>query len=208
MSQIKKSDTRFAAINKNIKDFETFEELSKKINDMNNRILDFSTKASDSNIDIYQADSRKLEMIEDNSIDHIVTSPPYANTYDYYLYHKFRIYWLDYGLKDLQENEIGSRNKHSSKKEDITTFENSLFLCFKEMSRLKRGKFAVIVIGDSVIRGELIRSNELINNIAKENNFKLIRQISYNLSTVSKMFNPKFTNKNKLEYIMFFKNVK
>ena len=203
------SNTRFAAINKNIKPFYTINEFSKKIIDMNSRIIEFSTTASDSEVDVYNADSRELNFIQDNSIDHIVTSPPYANTYDYYLYHKFRIEWLGYDLKTLQDNEIGSRNRHSSKKEDISTFEDSLYPCIKEMSRvLKPGKTAVIVIGDSVIRGELIRANTLIEDIASENNFKLIKEMSYKLSTTSRMFNPKFTNKEKLEYIMFFKNSK
>ena len=73
---------------------------------------------------------------------------------------------------------------------------------------LKPEKMAVIVIGDSVIRGELIRANRLIKDIATESNFKVEKEISYKLSKVSKMFNPKFTNKDKLEYIMFLKNTK
>jgi len=150
-----------------------------------------------------------MNFLKENSVDHIVTSPPYANTYDYYLYHKFRMYWLDYNVKIVQDNEIGSRNRHSSKKEGIDTFKNELSLCLKEMSRvLKPQKYAVIVIGDSVIRGELIRANKFMKEIAPLNNFEFVREISYNLKQNSRMFNPKFTNGDKLEHIMFFRNVK
>lgn len=203
------SDTRFAAINKEIKPFRTFFEFSRKLEDMNKRIIEFSEKASDSQIKVFTADTQNIDFLEDDSVDHIVTSPPYANTYDYYLYHKFRMYWLGYDVKSVQDNEIGSRNRHSSKKEDISTFKEGLSKCLKEMSRvLKNNKFAVIVIGDSVIRGKLIRTNDLMKDIASKNNFKFIKEISCNLKENSRMFNPKFTNGDKLEYIMFFQNKK
>lgn len=203
------SDTRFAAINKEIKPFRVFFEFSRKLEDMNTRILDFSRRASTSNVKIFTADTQNMTFLPDNSVDHIITSPPYANTYDYYLYHKFRMYWLGYDVRKVQDNEIGSRNRHSSKKEDISTFQDCLSKSLKEMSRvLKNNKYAVIVIGDSVIRGKLISANELMKDIAPKNNFKFIKEISYNLKENSRMFNPKFTNGDKLEHIMFFQNEK
>ena len=33
--------------------------------------------------------------IKKGSVDFIVTSPPYPNAFDYHLYHRFRIFWLD-----------------------------------------------------------------------------------------------------------------
>jgi site-specific DNA-methyltransferase (cytosine-N4-specific) len=203
------SDTRFAAINKDIKPLKTYSEFSKKINDMSRRMGEFSKKATNANVQVFTADTQNMNFLKDNSVDHIVTSPPYANTYDYYLYHKFRIYWLGHDLKNVQNNELGSRNRHSSKKEDISTFKDGISNCLKEMNRvLKKDKYAVIVIGDSVIRGELIRADNLIKDIAPLNNFEFVRAISYNLKKNSRMFNPKFTNGDKLEHIIFLKNVK
>jgi len=203
------SDTRYAAVDKRIKDFRTFSEFSKKVKDMNTRMSEFSKMASDAPVRVYTADTRNMSFLKDDSVDLIVTSPPYANTYDYYLYHKLRMYWLGYDVNIVKDNEIGSRNRHSSKREDISTFQDDLLQCFREMSRvLKNGKYAVIIIGDSVIRGKLIRANELIKGIARETNFIFIKEVSYKLSENSKMFNPKFANKRKLEYIMFFRNNK
>lgn len=203
------SDTRFAAVDKQIKPFRTFFEFKKKLDNMNKRILEFSKKAYNTKTDVFEGDARNMFFLKNNSVDHIVTSPPYANTYDYYLYHKFRMYWLDYDVKKVKDNEIGSRNRHSSKKEDIDTFEKELFLCLKEMNRvLKPNKYAVIVIGDSVIRGILIRINKLIKELALKTNFEFVREISYNLKQNSRMFNPKFTNGDKLEHIIFLRNLK
>lgn len=203
------SDTRFAAINKNVVEFKTFNEFVRRLEEMNKRITEFSGRVNGSKISVYQADSQRLTFLDDNSVDHIVTSPPYANTYDYYLYHKFRIQWLGYDLKEVQDNEIGSRNRHSSKKEDISTFVDGVSNCLKEMSRvLKPNKIAVMVIGDSVIRGKLISAKDIIKEIAPINKFEIIRVISYNLKQNSRMFNPKFTNGEKLEHIIFLKNMK
>ena len=203
------SDTRFAAKNKNIEPFKVISELTRRLENMNERMTDFFQKASNASVKVYQSDSQKLTFLKDNSVDHIVTSPPYANTYDYYLYHKFRIQWLGYDVKEVQDNEIGSRDKHSSKREEISTFSESISNCLKEMSRvLKPNKLAVIVIGDSVIRGKLICASKLIKKIAPLNNFEVIREISYNLKQNSRMFNPKFTNGDKLEHVMFLRNVK
>ncbi|MGC8621921.1 MAG: DNA methyltransferase [Caldisphaera sp.] len=203
------SDTRFAAIKKDIKPFETYLKFSRKLDDMNKRMAEFIERSSDSKVSIFTADSRNLSFLKDNSIDLIVTSPPYANTYDYYLYHKLRMYWIGYQVKPVQTNEIGSRNRHSSKKEDISMYIEDLSKCLNEMGRvLKKNKFAIIIIGDSVIRGKLIRANKLMKEIAIKNNFKFIDEISYNLKKSSRMFNQKFTNKTKLEYVIIFKNIK
>ena len=125
------SDTRFASIKKNLPLYFAFDEFQKKIKSMNERILEFSELAYDCNSEVYLGDARNMNFLKDNSIDHIVTSPPYANTYDYYLYHKFRMLWLGYDFKSVQKDEIGSRDKHSSKKLGIKNFKENLFYYFR-----------------------------------------------------------------------------
>ena len=61
------SDTRFAAINKDIKPFRTFFEFSRKVEDMNNRMIGFLEKASDSNIKVFTADTQNMNFLKDNS---------------------------------------------------------------------------------------------------------------------------------------------
>ena len=203
------SDTRFAAKNKQIPDGKVIDAFKRKLDSMIERMKEFSRSATNSKVEIFTANTENLDFLKNDSVDHIVTSPPYANTYDYYLYHKFRMYWLDYDVKSVQDAEIGSRNRHSSKREDIDTFEEGLNKCMKEFGRiLKKGKIAVIVIGDSIIRKKLISANTLLKKIAEQNKFKFVREISYNLKQNSRMFNPKFTNGDKLEHIMFFINNK
>ncbi len=200
------SDTRYASKNKNIQNFKTIEIFLKKSNMMIERISEFSKLSSNSQIEIYTQSSESVKFIKDESIDLVVTSPPYANTYDYYLYHKSRMNWLGYDFKSVQEIEIGSRDKHSSKKLEIDNFLSSLDNCFREVSRvLKKNKHAVIVIGDSVIRGEFYDAMDFTEKIFKKYKMKLIDSSSSNLKETTRMFNPKFTNSLKSEHILIFK---
>jgi site-specific DNA-methyltransferase (cytosine-N4-specific) len=200
------SDTRYASKNKNISNFKTIEIFLKKAKMMIDRISTYSVVSSNSTIEIYTQSSESVSFIKNESIDLVVTSPPYANTYDYYLYHKSRMNWLDYDFKSVQQVEIGSRDKHSSKKLEIDNFLSSLDKCFGEVSRvLKKGKYAVIVIGDSVIRGEFYNAMDFTEKIFNKYKMKLVESSSTNLKETTRMFNPKFTNALKSEHILIFK---
>lgn len=203
------SDTRYAAKNKSIDNFQTYTTFEKKVKSMLVRIKEFNLKSTKSEIKIYNKDARELHFISDNSVDLVVTSPPYANTYDYYLYHKLRMYWLNYDVSNVKKMEIGSRDKHSSQKKDISDFNNNIKLCFKEVVRvLKPEKHVIIVIGDSIIRKEFFNAKEMMIKMGKEIGLEFINSSSEKLKKTTRMFNPKFTNALKNEHIMIFKNMK
>ena len=173
------------------------------------RIKDFSSISNGINIDIFNDDSTKIDFLEDNSVDLVITSPPYANTYDYYLYHKLRMYWLGYDVNIVKDKEIGSRNKHSSQKRDINEFNDNLKLCFKETVRvLKPNKYAVIVIGDSIIRKKFYDAKKMMITLGSKIGLEFVDSKSEKLHKTTRMFNPKFTNTQKSEHIMLFKNTK
>ena len=39
----------------------------------------------------------------------VVTSPPYPNAYEYWLYHKYRMWWLGFDPLAVKASEIGAR---------------------------------------------------------------------------------------------------
>jgi site-specific DNA-methyltransferase (cytosine-N4-specific) len=201
------SDTRFAAKNKNIPNNFTYALFHMKANEYLARITEYSQKVNDdSYLMLLNADSRDLSMLADNSIDIIITSPPYANTYDYYLYHKFRKRWLDLDVQYAQYNEIGSRREYSSLKKPAEQWTTDLKKCFSEMYRLIKDEgLAFIVIGDSVIKKEIIKIDEIISNFIHEIGFKICNIISSDLSEHSKIFNPTFAQKNKKEHLIILK---
>lgn len=201
------SDTRFVAKNKNISNNVTLRHFLSRAKEYLDRISIFSQKAyKECSVQLINADSRNLNMLDDESVDMVITSPPYANTYDYYLYHKFRKRWLDIDVKYAQYNEIGSRREYSSLKKSSEQWTIDLKLCFAEMYRLlKKDSLAFIVIGDSVIKKQLIKIDEVICGFMPEIGFDVCNIISSDLSEHSRMFNPTFTQKNKKEHLIILK---
>lgn len=203
------SDTRFAAIEKNIINGYTLEHFCRRAKEYNLRMAEFSELIHDqTKLQLHNADSRNLNFIPDNSVDIVITSPPYANTYDYYLYHKFRKRWLDLDVKFAQYNEIGSRREYSSLKKKKEKWKEDLIKCFAEMQRvLKPNHFAFIVIGDSVIKRELIKIEKDISDFAPEIGFKVNEILSSDLSKHSRIFNPTFAQKGKKEHLIILEKV-
>jgi len=201
------SDTRFVAIKKNIANGYTLKQFCKKAREYKERLKVFSEAIKNkTTLQLYNADSRNLDFIENNSIDIIITSPPYANTYDYYLYHKFRKRWLGLDVKFAQYNEIGSRREYSSLKEKKEKWNADLITCFIEMQRvLKPNCLAFIVIGDSVIKKELIQIEKEITIFAPKTGFKIVDIMSSELSKHSKIFNPTYAQKGKKEHLIILK---
>ena len=202
------SETRYAAVKKHIPPGFPFHLFKEKVLDMVSRIRRFNNMASDAWVKVYNADTRKMDFIDANYVDLIVTSPPYPNTYDYYLYHKLRMLWLDMDWEQAKINEIGSRLRHSSQKEDIESYINDMDLCFKHFRRvLKAEGLLIVVVGDSIIRGKLYRGDEIISRVAEKNGFILLDKVSYSLDYVSKTFIQAFRRKGKKEHILFFKQL-
>jgi site-specific DNA-methyltransferase (cytosine-N4-specific) len=203
------SETRYAAINKNISPGQPYLYFKEKVLDMVARIKAFNELASDSEVKVYHADARKIDFIEENSVDLIITSPPYPNTYDYYLYHKLRMFWLGLDWEKAKLNEIGSRLRHSSQRENIDTYIKDMTTCFSHFARiLKPDRPFVIVVGDSIIRKELLKGDIIIKEIAERTGFKVVSKVSYSLNYASKSFNPAFRSKVKQEHIILLKNKK
>jgi len=199
------SDKRYAAIDKGIQNKQTFEEFQKKTLEMIEGIKEFNKHTKDVKAIAYNLDARDIRVLANNSIDLIVTSPPYANTYDYYLYHKMRMFWLDMDYKKAQKEEIGSRHKYSSQKKDVKIFLKNLKKCLEEMQRvLKPSKTAIFVIGDSVIRGKFIKMDKKIEELCYDLELRINNKRIQDLGEYTS-FNKSFRKNNKSEYVLQLK---
>lgn len=85
----------------------------------------------------------------------VVTSPPYPNAYEYWLYHKYRMWWLGYDPIAVKELEIGAR-AHYFRKYHATfeEFRAQMAIVLRLLSSVltPRG-YACFVIGRSRIHG-------------------------------------------------------
>lgn len=106
---------------------------------------------------VHAGDARKLAALglQDASVHAIVTSPPYAGTYDYAEQHGLRLDFLGMSADVLRKAEMGSRSQFSgdglARRRARRRFQRALSGSLAEMSRVLRpGGRAALVLGDSV----------------------------------------------------------
>jgi len=159
------------------------------------------------NSKVYLVDANLIsQTITQNSVDLLITSPPYPNTYDYYLYHKHRMLWMGYDFKPVMEKEIGSRREFSSLKKNADKFTDDLYNILKSANvSLKKGAHIVIIIGDGKISGNKYDSRENTIKIANKLNWELVEERYTELDKTSKNFQQSFRTKGKKEYFLVFK---
>lgn len=136
--------------------------------------------------------------LEDESVDLIVTSPPYAsNAIDYMRAHKFSLVWLGMEvnhLTELRSKYIGSDKVTGYEFESLTSLAEKVISrisaldprkgmvlrrYFSEMTRvlkemrrlLKPGKAAIVVVGSSVMRGIDTETDRCLVEIGDSLNF-------------------------------------
>lgn len=205
------SDTRYEAIKKDIRNGQTINLYLEKLHKNIEIIKDLSSRIDPKlTSKILCQDTRKLKDVKSDSIDLIVTSPPYANTYDYYLYHKHRMNWLGYDFSYSKSLEIGSRLQFSSKKDDISVWEEDINSFLKEFKRVAKNKSVIcLVIGDSVVNKKLFKADDCIYDLSKVLNFKYLYSYSESLSKNTRKFNHKWRSKlDKKEHVIVFQVAK
>jgi DNA modification methylase len=135
------------------------------------------------------ADLRKENVVKPGSVDLIVTSPPYANATDYHLYHRFRLFWLGFDPRDLSKKEIGSHLRHQKEKSGIDDYLDEMEQCLAHMLKgLRPGRFAVMVVGDSLFSGKLSHSAGLLGKRAEKVGFEIIGEIERKLPEFRRSF--------------------
>lgn len=189
------SDTRYAAIDKSVTDADVwiaFERavkfISATLHYTNNNL--FSCRPC---VSIITRDVLTVEPCEIPSrIGLVVTSPPYPNAYEYWLYHKYRMYWLGLDPIAVREKEIGARPHYFKKNHQTEVdFERQMARCFWLLSHVMgEGCIACFVVGRSVIHGRSIDNEAILAKAASAHGFSKIGSVSRRIATARKSFNP------------------
>ena len=114
-------------------------------------------------------------LLEPDSVDLIVTSPPYGNANDYHLYHRFRLLWLGYDPRGLGKIEIGSHLRHQRESSGYDAYMAEMEHCLMGMFRVLRpGRYAVLVVGDAVYKKVVSPVAEDLSAVAADIGFETI----------------------------------
>jgi DNA modification methylase len=148
---------------------------------------------------VLRGDSRALPL-ESESVDLIVTSPPYASAIDYVRAHKFSLVWLGYMIPQLTQArrkyigaevrlENGSSvwsetarsclravaERDERRSQVIARYFVDMQRSIQEMFRVLRpGRACVIVVGSSTVRGVNILTQYALAEIGEAAGFRLV----------------------------------
>ena len=169
-------------------DYSVFEGFRRSVRVLRQRLLSAPPLGQ---AEVFLGDARAIDL-PDNSVDAILTSPPYLNAIDYMRGHRLALVWLGYGLSELRSirsNSIGAERGPDTKvraiedirsvmgtvdtlpsrqKRMIDRYIGDVSQMVAETARvLKPGGRATYVVGNSCLKGVFIHNDEAIARSAE-----------------------------------------
>jgi hypothetical protein len=183
------SDTRYAAVAKPksaARVFDAFDRAAQSLTAIATRTKPNAPRATIINRSIFDVRASEIP----GEVGLVVTSPPYPNAYEYWLYHKYRMWWLGYDPLAVKANEIGARAHFFSGRRHEQDFRAQMTKLFALLSAItRRGTYCCFVIGDSKIHGELVDNCEHVQSAAQIHGFKLAFKADREINPHRKSFN-------------------
>jgi SAM-dependent methyltransferase len=150
---------------------------------------------------VHQGDARKLP-VQDTSVDVVVTSPPYLNAIDYLRGHKFSLIWMGHGvgvLREVRATNVGTEVSAGKSEETplirraitamgtsglparevgmLRRYAQDMGAIFVEIARVLKPKGrAILVVGDSTIRGKFVENSRGLTVLARAAGLDLLRR--------------------------------
>jgi len=204
LSSRQDSDTRYAAVERPYSEGTATRLWIIRTRDAIRRARNTTKSRKPSQHKVYNADSRQLPFIDDESINLLVTSPPYLNAYDYHKYHRHRLHWIDANISFARDLEIGKHDTYTRPGAKPEPFFKDLKRCMCEWKRVLRPEArALILIGDAIVNKEFVRVGERLSGLGQELGFELERRWVRNVDTTRKSFNQRARIKR--EHLLLFK---
>ena len=140
---------------------------------------------------VHHGDARSL-VLADDSIDLVLTSPPYLNAIDYFRCSKFSLIWMGYSIRELRQaravavgTEVGKDAGNDRELQGILAAlelkprlparQEAVLVRYIDDMRgvvgeaarvLAAGGKAVFVVGENTLRGTFIPSSQMVEQVA------------------------------------------
>jgi len=199
------SETRYKAIDRLYLVGSALKAFATRVATMLDGMNEFCTSVDPSlSSRVFNEDIRERgEWFSEGPFDLVITSPPYANSYDYYLYHKQRMNWIGLDFRLAKDREIGSRLEFSSHKIPIEKFFDDMTKAFANVaSTLAVGGRCVVVQGDSRVAGVMYSGEDTVRRVTNNSGLIVEDVQSMDLALTSKTFNPQFAVSGKKEHVV------
>jgi len=177
--------------------FDVFESFSESVAHVLRALKPSTIQKS---VEVHNGNAKRMQILADDSIDRIITSPPYLNAIDYLRGHRLSLVWLGYNISQLRAIRSSSVGSEATKKLCLKTtlqsldeylprglceknerlvaryFEDLLGITCEAFRVLKPGSVATYVIGNSQLEGFRIQNDKLLEAAAKQAGFSVLRQ--------------------------------
>jgi len=155
-------------------------------------------------LDLGCADARDLPL-EDNSVDMVMTSPPYLVAIDYLRGHRMSLVWMGHTLPELRElrgTVIGSERSRASTDDDhgeliarvlgdgasrrasgvLRRYVFDLAGVMEETVRVLRSRgTATFVVADATLFGSPVAVSDIVDNLARQVGLELTERVEREL---------------------------
>ncbi len=134
------------------------------------KLLIISLPCTKSKLRIIHGDCRKTPL-KKNSIDLVITSPPYINVFNYHQQKRTSIEAMGWNILSVAKSEIGSNRKHRGNRYlTVIQYCLDMAMVLYELGRVCKPKAKLIfVIGrESQVKKTSFFNSEIIANIAKQ----------------------------------------
>lgn len=149
------------------------------------------------NVSVRRGDARDLRDVESCSVDAVVTSPPYLNAIDYLRGHKLALVWFGYRVaevRSVRSNSIGSERHPTTEDVDVIAVVTRKMPAIERLPRREKRMFeryvidltsmvdeiyrvlrrkgkAILVVGNSTLKGITIDNARAVSLIAAHKGF-------------------------------------
>jgi SAM-dependent methyltransferase len=163
--------------------------------------------------EVRAGDARELGKagLADATVAAVVTSPPYAGTYDYLAHHELRMWFLGLRPDELAEKEIGARRHFrgpaAAVEGGLLRWQRGMGQVLRELARvLVPGGRAALVMGDSLLgEGNASRAlwvDDAMGELVPKSGLVLVAAASQARATVSRWEEKGFAARPKREHVI------
>ena len=127
------------------------------------------------NVDIREGDARRL-LLKDESIQGVITSPPYSIALDYIANDAHAFKAMGYDLDEMRNEFMGARGSGGTR---IKLYHDDMTKSLEEMHRvLEKGRYCAVVIGNATYQKHEVKTIEFTIKQCKKLGFTLINNIN------------------------------
>jgi DNA modification methylase len=187
--------------------YQVFQGFELSVQQLRNRL---AAQPPPGNVKVTRGDARRMANIENESVDVVLSSPPYLNAIDYMRGHRLSLVWLGYRLSELRDiramsvgtergldrartgglfdpilDSLGPVHRlPSGDRRMIERYAEDMYRLMSEIARvLKSDGRANLVVGNSNLRGVFIENSKGFSAAGRMVGLKVTRKVERNLPT-------------------------